>query len=162
MGHELHPTCFENNANVCLKLIHRLGTYFAESDELPAACSILKKIPEELKTRSLPNFRGINVEVREGRYHRHGLAGAGDCYVQTPPPSGIKDWAKTQGKVAASILSIPDANDDAVSLVTLDSFQILNEESFGSIRIEELAKFGMAFQCLIESALQSHCVLNAH
>lgn len=107
---------------------------------------------------------GIEVVVREGTDDRHGLAGPGDGHVQTTLTAFVVERTESHGKAPAGGFGVADAENDGIAFISLDPFEVLDEEPFAwaGVRTEEALEIGVVVQCLAECEVDTVGVPLSH
>src|SRR5690606_19491473 len=100
-----------------------------------SGCGVLQEPPE--KSDAEPGVVWLHVEVTEGGHNSHPLARASDSYVEASFPAVLKERPEPIDQLTSITLAVSDGEQDGVSLVALNPFQVLHEEALVGIRTEE-------------------------
>src|SRR5690348_16605910 len=77
-----------------------------------------------------------HILVTEGGHHGHPSSGARDGDVEASFAAVVEQWTEPIEEIAGLVLSVPDRQNDRVTLVALYPFKILDEEAFGELTVE--------------------------
>ncbi|MCY1281428.1 hypothetical protein D9M70_302380 [compost metagenome] len=106
-----------------------------------------------------------NVTRSEGREYLHALLGSGEKHVEAAPPVRTGNGAEALRNGAADFhwaIGGGDVND--VALVTLDVFQVLDEQRFAGllIAVKRSLQFRILLGELLQCALDLFCLFEVH
>ena len=98
---------------------------------------------------------GVHVAGGERGDKRDPVLCPGDGDVEASFAAFGEQRPEPVGKVAAGVLAVADGQDDRVALVTLDAFEVLDEEILFAVLVEELGEFSGQLRVLAEALAQA-------
>ena len=93
----------------------------------------------------------VRCRLIDRTHQRNGLAGASDRHVESSFAARSVEWAEAQTVPTGFLIqSVGHAENDSIAFITLDVFQILDEEWLGTILAEERLEVGTVLSQFVQ------------
>jgi hypothetical protein len=154
LGGQFQAVPQEGVADVYLERVQRRLVQDLIAEVRPVRLDILQVLAQQLDAfggRAL----GVHVPGGERRDEREPVLGPGDGHVEAAFPALGEQGPEPVDKVAAGVLAVADGQDDGVAFVALDALQVLDEEPFLAVLVDELSEFFGQLRVLAQAPTQA-------